>query len=548
MTRPAPALFLVFLGLIPRAQAETSTAPVISRVHVERLNVFDPRVPGENWWPFRVANKIHFPTQETVLKRELLLQPAQRWNQIDIMQSERNLRALGIFRKVELRSVPRQDGKLDLSLYAQDSWTTNVQFSLGTEGGDHFLTYGASEDNLFGYDKSISFLHSQIGPKIRNDLRYSDPRFLGSRFRLAPFYVHTHVGDSVGAHLYRPFFALESTHATGMEWNRSVDEDILYQNASERSKFLRRSRVVALSYGLRLDHDALLVQRVEGGWYSQSDQFYQTPATVGGLPEDRDMSGPTIAYSWVQPRYIKETYINKMERDEDFNLGNELKLFGGAMGSKIGSDRDRWIFNAVDQQGISLGPGRFALCQVGASGRMSAGKGENALLFANLNLFWKMPRLYPQTWVSHIEVNKGKNLDMENQVILGGDSGLRGYKNRSFSGDKSVLMNFENRFFFPGEYFHLLRFGGAAFFDSGWVAPERQGISWKDFKSDVGFGLRFSSTRSQTGDVVRFDLAYAVNDGPGRSRWVVSVRGRQAFQIFNSSTRSVRQSPSSRLQ
>ena len=42
-------------------------------------------------------------------------------------------------------------------------------------------------------------------------------------------------------------------------------------------------------------------------------------------------------------------------------------------------------------------------------------------------------------------------------------------------------------------------------------------------------------------------LAYALDHGPNLSRWVLSVRGGQAFSIFNSATRRLRRPPTSRL-
>ena len=140
-----------------------------------------------------------------------------------------------------------------------------------------------------------------------------------------------------------------------------------------------------------------------------------------------------------------------------------------------------------------------------------------------------------------------RRMDRENQVALGGDTGLRGYKNNAFTGAQAVLFNVENRFFFPGEHLHLVRLGGALFFDTGAVAQEGAGLSLRSFKSDVGAGLRLASTRSRSGGVLRVDLAYALDQGPGPSRWVVSVRGGQAFSIFNSATRRLRRPPVSRL-
>ena len=236
-----------------------------------------------------------------------------------------------------------------------------------------------------------------------------------------------------------------------------------------------------------------------------------------------------------------------MERVEDYNMGNELRVFGGFMGKRTGSDRDRWIYNLTNQQGYRWAPGQFMLAQIGATGRTVGGGWDNSLLFANANLVWKTDWRYEQTWVSHFEMAVGRELDGENQIILGGENGLRGYKNNSFVGAKSILGNIENRFFFPREYFHLIKLGGTIFFDSGTVVPEGSGFSLTRAKSDVGFGLRIASTRSRSGGVFRIDVAYALDKGPAGGRVVVAIRGGQSFDFFNSSARRVRQTQPSRL-
>jgi len=531
------------------AWSQPSSAAVVGEVRVvERLDVFNPQVPGESWWPFRAANKIHFTTREGVIRREVLLGPGDPWEELKALESERNLRATGFFRWAEIRPVPRPDGRVDLLVRTQDAWTTNPRFSVGTEGGENFFSYGIEENNLFGYNKSMALFHSQNGPRVRNDLRYTDPRLAGSRMRLSTMFATTSHGDSVGVDLARPFFALDAPHAYGAGWTRINDEDIIYRDALEHSKFQEYTRTVLLSSGRRLGESDSLVQRLEAGWLLSKSRFTPTDGTVSGtLPSDRELSGPTLGYSWVQPRYIKETYIDGMERVEDYNLGNELSVLGGYAGKHLASDRDRWIFNVTDQQGLRMGPGRFALAQVGAAGRVAGGDWQNALLFTNLDLFWKSERPLDHTWVAHLEGAAVRRLDPENQVILGGDTGLRGYKNNSFTGAKAVLANVENRFFVPGEYLHLLRFGGAVFFDSGAVVPEGSDISLTRFKSDLGLGLRVSSTRSRSGGVLRVDLAYALDRGPGPDRWVVSIRANQAFEIFNSATARLRRPPVSRL-
>lgn len=528
--------------------ADASTAASIGQITIRRLDIFDPNVPGENLRLFKIANKIHIVTRDEVVRREILFKPGEPWDARKSLESERNLRAIGFFRRVEIKPVPAPGNKLDLEVLTQDSWTTMAQFSVGTEGGDHFLIYGITERNLLGRNKTISLIHWQNGPFIRNNFFYHDPRLWATRYKLSTFYSTTFRGDSIGLDVTRPFFSLETPYALGGGWARLINETILFKDALENSKFISDTRLIQASAGRRLEADGLFVQRVQAGWYLQRDRFTPTMDTLGSLPAARELSGPTLGYSWVQPKYIKESYINRMERVEDFNMGNELRVLAGYMGKALGSNRDRMIFNAVAQQGLRFAPGRFILAQIGATGRTLQGKNENVLLFSNLNLFWKTEWPLPQTWVGHVEYTSGLSLDKENQVMLGGNNGLRGYKNYSFAGAKSLLVNFENRWFLPGEYFHLMRFGGAVFFDSGSVVPQGSGTSWIRFRSDVGVGLRVASTRSTGGHVMRFDIAYALNQGPGGSRVVFSARGGQAFDFFSSSSRRVKQSPASRLE
>lgn len=521
----------------------------IGEIRVERVNVFDPTVRGEDWWPFRVANRIHYPTRESVIRRELLFGPGEPWEPLKVIESERNLRANGSFRRVDIIPVKRADGRVDAVVQSQDSWTTNPRFSAGTEGGESFFGVGLEEGNILGYGKSVLFDYTRTGNKSATALGYGDPRFMGTRLALNGGYSRGTTGDSGSASLTSPFYALESSRASAVAWQRSITERSVYRDAVEHSRFQQRSLVAEASLGRRLEHDRLFVQRVEGGWYADRAQYTPLALTApGSLPADREMSGPTIGYSWVQPDYIKETYIDRMERVEDFNLGNELSMRAGWMGTATGSDRDRVIFNVSNQQGVRFAPGRFAIGRVGLMGRTVAGRWENSLANADLNFFWKTNSRGDHTFVGHLEGGFGKFLDRDSAIALGGNTGLRGYKNNSFVGGQSVLVNFEDRFFFQGEWFHLMRLGAAVFVDSGIVGAEGSSMSLRSLKSDVGAGLRAASTRSRSGGVVRCDFAYALNRGPGGgSHWVVSIKGGQAFSLFNSAARGVVQSPSSRL-
>lgn len=531
----------------PRVYA--SSGPVVGVIHIERGDVFDPRVPGEDIWLFRAANKLHFVTREEIIQRELLFKTGELWDPLKALESERNLRSNGSFRRADVDPAPQApNGPVDVYVRTQDSWTTNPNLSFGTEGGRTFYSYGLEENNFLGYGKTLGFSRSRDGDDRSDSFLYGDPRFLGTRLRLGAAWADSSDGDSNGLFLTRPFYSLESGNAVSTSWNRSLGEGSIVRDGEEFSKYRVRSRQVEASAGQRLNDDRVVIHRYEYGWYSEKRAYESIAQTRGPLPADQEFSGPTAGWSWVRPRYVKETYIDRMERVEDFNLGNEFDLRAGWMPVATGSDRERWLWHAQDQHGVSFGPGRFALGALTASGRAAGGRWENALFGASGNVFWKTETPGQQTLVAHAEGVTGRYLDRDSWVSLGGNSGLRGYKNDSFVGGKAVLFNVEDRFFLPGEYFHLMRLGGVVFFDSGTVIPEGHKFALRRFKSDVGVGLRVGATRSKGGAVGRVDLAYALNGGPGGSRWVLTIQAGQAFSLFNSSSRNVRLSPRSRLQ
>lgn len=94
------ALFLGPASLAAQTTADSTPADpalVIRRVQLVRRDIFDP---SERGWVARMANKLHFQTQPPVIRREILLRPGDQYDSALVAESERNLRALGIFRRV----------------------------------------------------------------------------------------------------------------------------------------------------------------------------------------------------------------------------------------------------------------------------------------------------------------------------------------------------------------------------------------------------------------------------------------------------------------
>ncbi len=541
--------------MIPTAvPPDVSTAPVIANVIIERATVFDPKVKGEDNWIFQTADKLHYVTREKIVRDELLFAPGQRWDALAVIQSERNMRSGYPYRRAEITPVPRPDGRVDALVRTQDAWSTNPRIGIGTSGGSSSASFGLEENNLFGYGKSVSYEHSEgssvSGYQRANSYAYGDPRFLGTRLALNWSYSTRErrgAAESVG--LTRPFYALDTERALTASWNNANSIGTEVRDGADYSKYAVRQRIVNAEYGLRLNNDRYFVQRVEAGWYANRAVYGQTsqsPATVPGTqPSDLNMSGPTIGYTWIQPHYVKETYIERMERVEDFNLGNELRVRTGYMARGTGSDEDRWIFNAADQQGLGLGEGRFALAGAGFSGRLYNNKLENGLATGNLNFFWKNYLwTRTRTLVAHLEAAQGHKLDLENQVILGGSNGLRGYKNDAFRRralDPDELggpLLLRRRVLPPGP----VRRRGLRRVGHGRARGQRLLAGAVPERRRRGPARRLDPLDERRPRALRRGVR-AERRPRRRSRWVVSLRGGQAFSFFNSASGSVVTSP-----
>ncbi|HEY6148111.1 MAG TPA: hypothetical protein VIZ69_10455, partial [Thermoanaerobaculia bacterium] len=139
----------------------------------------------------------------------------------------------------------------------------------------------------------------------------------------------------------------------------------------------------------------------------------------------------------------------------------------------------------------------------------------------------QLPR---QTFVSRVTVDRGWHLDKDVQFFADGDNGLRGYRLYAFEGNKRIVWNAEQRIFLGREILQLFSLGAAAFFDTGAATPEDQPLRIRDFKTDVGIGLRIGITRAATNSILRIDVAYALNpDAKGRRGLLVSFSSGQGF-------------------
>ena len=129
-----------------------------------------------------------------------------------------------------------------------------------------------------------------------------------------------------------------------------------------------------------------------------------------------------------------------------------------------------------------------------------------------------------------LQVDASSKLDPDQQLLLGGDNGLRGYPLRFQGGTGRWLFTAEQRGFSNWYPFRLFNVGGAIFFDAGqtWgqnpLGPPSLGLL-----KDIGVGLRLGNSRSALGNIVHIDLAFPLDGGAGINKLQFLIETKRTF-------------------
>ena len=197
--------------LSAQTAAEGDSAPpadpgVIRAIHIERRDIFDPHERG---WLAKLANALHFETRAPTIRRELLFHVGQPYDSARVAESERNLRGLGVFRRVQIDSIQTDTGVV-MRVLTKDGWSTRADWRFRSAGGEVEFTIGMVEDNLLGTASSASVRYRKTPDRSTVALGFRRPRLFAGRIGLGLAYENRSDGRLNLVSLEQPFFAMTS--------------------------------------------------------------------------------------------------------------------------------------------------------------------------------------------------------------------------------------------------------------------------------------------------------------------------------------------------
>ncbi len=486
---------------LPSLDELEAQGATIGKIRVDAQNIFDLSDPKEGNSFFQLANWLHITTRPSVIERMLLFKPGDRVSRQVIDETERLLRANHFLYDVQFKPVAYRDGVVDLDVVSRDTWSLDLTGRYSRSGGSNSTSFGFFEHNLLG--TGVQFGVSQTSDVDRH----------GSQFEFGYAHAfdgwtllnyqqsHYSDGDRKAATVKRPFYALDARWAAGASWDDWDRVDAIYNAGDEVAQYRHRSNAAEVFGGWSAGLVSGWTQRYSVGVTARDDAYLLEPDVVAPavLPTDHDMRGVFLRYEVVEDRFVKHRNRDLIARPEFFEMGFNASLQVTRALESLGSSRSAWLYSASIGKGFALPWGHDLLASATAQ-RQIASTG-NPLSQAGAALRYYAPQSPRAAFYLGLSGDRlGDGAEAPDQLLLGGDNGLRGYPLRYQSGDRRALFTIEQRIYTDWYPFRLVRVGGAAFYDVGraWGGVNQNTVNG-GWLSDVGIGLRLASTGPRSG-------------------------------------------------
>jgi len=516
---------------VPGDETLEAQGAVIDKIELDVRQIFDEHDPRENSGLYHLADQLHVRTRQSTIRAQLLFRTGDHYKGRVLEETERNLRALPYIYDARVVPVKYADGKVTVRVVTKDVWTLSPGISFSRAGGTNSSGVDLSDSNVLGFGKSLAIGHSSNVDRSSNGVSYGDPNLFGSRWTLAAADFNASDGEQRTFALQQPFYSLDTPWTAtvkAMKFDRTVSR---YNLGDIVDQFQRDENYYEVSGGLSTGLIDGWTRRVYAGMRYDQNLFAQVPGTATPaaiLPPNRTLSYPFIAAELVQDDFRKAGDQNQIGRTEDLYFGTHLYAEIGYSGSAFGANQNYLLFTTSAAKGYQLTPLTQLFLAGTISSRLESGSIRNLFVDGTATYYWRWQD--DKVLFMFLNGTTTHALDPDSQLLIGGDTGLRGYPLRYESGTSRGLLTVEQRFYTDWYPFRLARFGAAIFSDVGRTWGRGViGNSDPGTLKDAGFGMRFGNTRSGLGNVLHVDVAFPLNGDHNISKVQFIVQTRTSY-------------------
>jgi len=504
-SQSVPVRTLWVLILLPLGTPSWSGEPHlrIENITILRKNIFDTSRADQRHVFGSVVNAVHLPTRESVIRGELLFNEGEMFDMELLKESERHLRALGYIGDVITRCDTLTDSTIAVTVETHDKWTIDMLPAYKQGGGVEDFRFSLKDDNFLGGGQSLSLSYTYRSDRPDPhgmDLAFLERNLYGTR--LSALVRHRNTWDQTfnAVRLERNYFSDRTPWAGGIYAELGKQRLLLYDEGAlvheEVSGREAQSAWVSVSLG-------------EGPFIRPMVSYTRTRSNFAMARRFDNLDLVTFGVSLLGRQFVERSFLNNFGRVEDVPIGIHV---GFSIGKNIRGARTLgvdyslgvfWKHSWLLSEGSYLG--WSASYQSFFEGLH---RPESTLEFMLLH-HWKVSRYH--TLVARASMAAGFGWLGRRQLLLGTSTGLRGYDEYSFQGDRRIIYGVEHRVFTDVDIF-IFRFGAAAFLDGGtaWTGGPAGG---QRFHHAVGCGLRIENTKLQGAGLIRIDWAMNLDRG-----------------------------------
>jgi Omp85 superfamily domain len=482
----------------------------------------------------RMVNTLHITTNPAVIRRGLGFREGDQVSREDLAAAVRKLRSYYFLHSdIEFSVNPVADS-IDVVVQTRDIWTTRPLFEFRKSGRLLTWSAGLEEYNLFGGGKGLGFSvgHNETQPYYGG--WYRDPQLFGQDLLLR---LAAYSGDDLKLQnfdLVKPF------NRAGVPWGVKLDlmgykgSRTDYRGGLDGPEWHIDSWEVDAAFGPRIYFSGKSAWWLKPAVYLVHEQYTPPPSgsSDASLAEnysplvDRDVRAIGLELHYMHERYSQRAGINSFYRREDFNLGSDFRLRAGYSSREYGGASDATFFRFRLVQGFPMGTHQFMMAS--AWGEALYGSGRFSDVRTRSNLWYYRNLSHRNTMAIHLLGHFGTEIIPQRMFTMGVETGLRGFEAFSFSGERVIVMNLENRYLLIDNLAGLVSVGLAGFVDGGlaWRAGTHEAARPR---IAAGIGLRLLGSRTRGALVTRIDLGFPLTGHDHDSGPVLSIAAGQAF-------------------
>ncbi len=501
---------------------------IIRSITFKPIDVFDEEDPKENNWLYRSLNQLHFTTHSNVVESQLLFKVGDPVNKQSIHETERILRQRKYFTNAYILPESVCGNEVDLLVVTQDAWVLEPEFSFSQKSGDTESGYGISDGNILGTGNALSIGYSKNEQRSGVGYEFYNPYFLNKKIAVRAEYEDTSDGRNSLLNVSRPFYSLETPWAAGMRLEDISLVDIIRSRDDVVNEFRHQTLLNEVFLGKATDVTSDRTQRWLIGFTNEEHKFYTTEDTLQGIPIDHKMNYPWVEYQYHENKFGIFKNVNQIQRPEDIALGQNFSFRLGYGSKSFDNPDDVVRFKGEYINITDVADHHILEYEVKINGRhhLELNSLDSTILTTQVSYNYFQDD--KNRWYVRMNYDVGQDLAQYEELTVGGVTGLRGYPVDYSRGKKRYVFTLERRYFTDFHVFNLLRVGAVAFFDMGkaWGLVDQP---YSPLLTNVGVGLRLSSTKIRVGNIVHIDIATPTSAKSGIDKYQLTIGAEAKF-------------------